>query len=228
MNSKNIKTLIIILFIFIFCPNINALCYDEELNEWATNIEVLFQKDERSVAATQEITSENEYFAYFLSITPIRNDIKIIVTDGSGNKAEGKEYSDVDLYGVGCFANPEEETYLIEVYGAEDSACPNDLLKTLKYTVPRFNRYIKSEYCEKYPEHELCETYTNKTKNLEEKDFNDVLGEYDRIIKEKELTTSKIFKLIIEYGMYVLIPFIIISVFYITKIIKYKKQEREK
>ena len=223
---KRVLKLIIVIISFLIVIDVKALCYDEELNEWAVEATVKFTEDTR-VASPYAETTEDLY-AYFLSVTPEREDIKIIVTDGSGSKAEGKEYSEVGIYGVGCYTNLEEETYTIEVYGGEKSACPNELLKTLRYTVPRFNRYIKTEYCEEYPDHELCQTYTNATKDMEEEEFKETLGKYDKEIKEKELTASKVFKIIIEYGIYILVPLLVISIIYIIKISKYKREEREK
>lgn len=224
---KKLVKLIIVIISSLLVINVKALCYDEELNEWAVGVSATFKEDTRTTDPSGEM-SEEETYAYFLSITPLRDDVKIIVTDGSGSKAEGKNYDSVGIYGVGCYTNLEEETYTIEVYGKEDSACPNELLKTLRYTVPRFNRYIKTEYCEEYPDHELCKTYTNATKDMEESEFKETLGEYDRQIKEKELTANKIFKIAVEYGIYVLVPLVVITIIYIVKITKYKKKEREK
>ena len=208
---KKMIKLVLVVFSSLLVINVKALCYDEELNEWAVGVKVEFTEDTRVTSQYADEETEDIY-SYFLSITPIRDDIKIIATDKNGDKLEGRNYDEVGIYGVGCYSDLEEETYTIEVYGGENSACPNELLKTLRYTVPRANRYLRSGYCEKYPDHELCQTYTNATKDME----------------EEELTTNKIFRIIIEYGIYVLIPLVIISIIYIVKIIKYKKKEREK
>ena len=233
---KKLICSILLIFSSLIMFNVKALCYDEELNEWAVNVSVSFKEDERFIPIGESSLEEEEFFAYFLSITPMRDDIIIKVTDGSGNVAEGKSYN-IDLdndgkkedeYGVGCYTNLDDETYVIEVYGKEGSACPNELLKTLKYTVPQYNDFIKSEYCEEYPDHELCQTFTNKTENMTEDEFKDILEKYDEDIKEKELTASKIFKIIIEYGIYILVPLVIISIYYIVKIAKFKKEERNK
>ncbi len=226
----------LLIFSLLIMFDVNALCYDEELNEWAVDVNVSFKEDKRFVPMGENSSENDEFFAYFLSVSPIRDDIIIKVTDGSGNIAEGKSYN-IDLdndgkkedeYGVGCYNNLDDETYIIEIYGKENSACPNELLKTLKYTVPQYNDYIKSEYCENYPDHELCQTYTNKTKSMTETEFNDILDKYDKEIKGKELTSSKIFKIIVEYGIYILIPLALVSIYYIIKIVKLKKEERNR
>ncbi len=228
---KKIISLFLIIISSLIMVNVKAICYDEELNEWSVGAQVLFQEDTREQSGGDE-----EHFAYFLSVTPVREDIKIKVTDGYGDSVWGKTYvlnlndksKFEDFYGVGCYTNLEEETYTIEVYGGDESACPNELLKTLKYSVPQYNEFIKTAYCDDYPDHELCASFTNKTKYMTEKEFNDILGKYDREIKEKELTASKIFKIAVEYGVYVLVPLVIISIFYIIKMLAFKRKERNK
>ncbi len=206
-------------FIFHF-ENVKAICNDEELNEWATNVKVLFKED-------NDISDDNK-FAYFLSITPMRDDIKIQVTDGTGYKTDGKNYESAGIYGLGCYTNIDAETYIIEIYGNEKSSCNNELLKTLKYTVPPYNDYIKTDYCEKYPEHELCQTFTDATKNIDREEFNDILKEYAQDINGDKLTLSEVLLKILEYSIYILIPLIIITIIYFVKVKSIKKKEGNK
>ncbi len=218
------KKLILILFLSLFMFNIKAICNDESLSEWATNVQVEFTKDSRT---SSDITEGEELYAYFLSISSPRDDIKLIVIDGKGNKAEAKNYDSLNIYGVGCFTDLKEETYTLEVYGNDNSACPNELLKTLKYTVEPYNYFTKTEYCEKYPEHDLCQTYTDKTQNITEEEFKEELKEYDNQIQSQEWSFNRILKTIINYGIYMFTPFVLITIVYIIKSRKIKK-EKEK
>ena len=233
------KRRVLFIFLLIICLSFNsvkAACHNEELNDWATKVEVKFVE-------TTKINAQSLGYAYFLTIAPLREDIKVKVTDVSGNSAYAKKYDYIyyknnadglpeqvedSIYGVGCYNNLENETYKIEVYGGDSSACKNELLKTLTYTVPRYNRLFKSQLCEKYPDHELCNPYTDKTKNMSEAEFNKKMQEYDEEISgnvEKE--RSLIIKILI-YSLYMIIPFVIVTVIYMTKIKKYKKSERRK
>ena len=183
---KKIYKLIIII-LFMLPIYINAACNDEELLEWATNAQVSF-------TLSSDLKAEDLGFSYFLSIKPMRNDIVIKVTDGNGDTVKGERFfkeetvfeeddshneTVYDFYAVGCYTNLEEETYVMEVYGGENSKCKNELLKTLHYTVPRYNRMEKDGICEKHPDHELCQTFTNITKDMTEDDFNKKMKEYE-------------------------------------------------
>ena len=228
------KILFIVLLIVISFTKVDAYCNDSELNEWATKVKSKFVN-------SVDINAQELDYAYFLTIEPLRDDIKIKVTDKFGASAYGQTYEysydkieKVDgedevkkvtekIYGVGCYNNLEEETYKIEVYGGDNSSCKNELLKTLTYTVPRYNRMAKREICETYPEHELCKTYTNKTKNMTEQEFNKVLDEYDKEQKDKFKKDLTLIEKLLIYALYVIIPFVIVTVIYMIKIKNYKK-----
>lgn len=220
---KRLKKLFICLVVlFSFSPFINATCKNNELNEWAATAEVKFTE------VTDLGLSGSEY-AYLLSVTPPRNDIKLKSIDVNGVAAESKmlqaAFDQEEILAVGGYTNLEEETYTIEVYGAENSKCPNELLKTLKYTVPRFNRYIKDKSCVD-SDSELCKTFTNATADMTEADFKEAMK------KENNRTnpngSSNILAIILDYGLYIIIPLAIISAFYLVRINQAKKEERDR
>ena len=221
---KNIYRLFIIILLMLPIL-VNATCNDEELNEWATSVEVTFTKSEK--------LNVNELgFAYFLSIKPLRDDVIIKVTDGNGDTAEGQRFLKeeevydngdyhtekvYDFYAVGCYTNLEEEEYVVKVYGGEKSKCKNELLKTIHYTVPRYNRMEKDAMCEKYPEHELCQTYTNKTKDMTEDAFNKEMKKYEKDGDNNVIKDSDLLRELINYALYALIPFIVITIIYFLR-----------
>ena len=218
---KKISYLLLSLFaVLLFAPNLKAACNKdeiEELREWAT-------KAKGTITLTEgDYSGYASKYAYLMSVTPAREGIVVEVSDSYGNKTKAKLFEDINLYGVGCFTNLEEMTYTIKVY----SECSNELLKTIKYTVPRLNRMLKDEYCEKYPEHELCATFTDKTKDMTEKEFNEAMKKYDEEHTDKSFL-SKVFKVIREYGIYILIPFLLITLVYVINIQEFKKKERKK
>ncbi len=201
---------------------IKAECNDEELNEWATKINVKFTINEETVNAYQ--------YAYFLGIDDTsRKDIRIEVIDGTGHKAEAQTFERLNnLYAVGCYTNFEEETYTVNVYGSNDSKCSNELLKTMKYTVPRLNRMRHDKLCETYPNHELCQAFTNETEKMSEDEVHNKLVEHDKEVKGRERETKAIIIEILTYLSYILVPFIIISVIYLVRVKKFKREEKEK
>ena len=195
-----------------------ADCNDEDLNEWATKVEATFTEN-------TVLDSNISKYAYFLSITPYREDVRIVVTDGSGKKANGQYFEEVKLYGVGAFTNLEEETYTIDVYGSKGSKCEGDLLKKLTYTVPRFNRKIKDARCEGNSEIELCKTFTNSTKDMTEEEFSKEISKY---VKEKGDTVSDVLSAVISYGLFIVLPILIVGIIYFRKIRQVKKEERDR
>ncbi len=218
---KKIKKLLLISIVFLAFSRVYAACSNEELNEWATNAQVQFD------VVTESGFSASHY-AYVFSVTPPRNDIKIIVYDENNNSAEGKELQLSEnkvVYGVGGFVNFEDEKYVIEVYGADNGVCAKELLKTLEYTVPPYNNYLKDRRCEN-SDSELCKPFTNATKDMDDEDFDKAIK---KEIGDKEASTiTRILKTMVKYGIYIIIPLAIVSVFYIVKIRKFKKQERDR
>ena len=219
MKKFNLFILSLII-VFSFSIVIKADCMDEELNEWATTIEPKF-------VMNSEKTAQEYMYAYFLTINPIRDDIIIKVTDDNGQTVEGENFELLDLYGVGCYTNIKEETYTIKVYGGQNSSCKNELLRTMTYTAKPYNDMIKTSQCEKYPEHELCQVFTDKTQNMTRDEFNSAMKEYEKEVESKNFTFKKLLNLLKEYIVYILMPFGIITIIYIVKIDKFKKKEKE-
>ena len=92
------------------------------------------------------------------------------------------------VYGVGCYTNLEKETYKIQVYGNKNSACPNELLRTVEVTVPRYNEMSKAEECKNNKDYELCKTFSDSTLNMTETEFKEKVKEYTR----KEASSNSI------------------------------------
>ena len=161
VGDKMKKLFLIMVLLLVTMMHINATCNDESLNEWAVSVNPKF-------TLSSKLEGGIYGYAYFLSIEPYREDIKIKVIDGKYS-AYGKQYG--ELYGVGCYTNLEEKTYTIEIYGSDNSKCKNELLKKVTYTVPRFNNMVKEAVCEENPDHELCAPFTNKTKDMTREEF---------------------------------------------------------
>ena len=223
---KKIITLILCSFL-IFSSGINvyATCTNESLNEWATKIEVKFTELKANITYEKNGETIETAFAYLLSVTPQRDDIIIEATNGDGTKLTAVKYTlsdGTEIYGVGCYTNLTDETYVINVYGNGEN-CAKELLRTIKYTVPQYNEFIKDRRCEN-SDSELCETFTDATKGMTEEDFEAKMGSLDK----KNTSFTKIFEVLKEYGLYVLIPLAIVSVVYIVRIKKYRHEERNK
>ena len=217
--------LIVLSMVVMFSFNmlLKADCNNEELNEWATTIKGEFIVNEK-------VDSTMFDAAYFVTVSPMRDDIKIKVTDASGVSAYGQKYvgSETNVYGVGCYTNLEPEKYKIQVYGDSNSLCPNELLRTLEVTVPRYNEMSKAEKCKDNKDIEICKTFTNSTENMTEEEFKKELDEQTKKNVVSNSILLKILKVIKEYLIYILIPFILVSIIYIVRVKGYKTKKGDK
>lgn len=230
--KKIIFSFIIGFIIFMsFMTNTKALCYDDELNQWALDAQIQFIDFDRYL--TNEITGkplgDTMDYAYILALTPSRDDVVMKATNNYGEELEWVYVPGHKVKGIVNYTVKGTMTYEISVYGSSGSACPNELLKTFDYTLEPFNFHYKTEECEKYPEAPLCQMYKD-TSDITDEEFKEVMQEYEEEILENmpPTTFEKIFSAIKEYCLYVIIPFILIAGIYTFRIEKVKREEMEK
>lgn len=225
--------LFILTIICLFSVKINvfAVCEDDELNDWAETIEIFFQEDYTysydSVDENgNEIIKEHiaEYY-YKLFVCAPRSDIDVKVTDSENTKEYSAIKCDFDnSYIVGSDIHFSKKTYNFKIYGNSSSNCPGELLRTLKYTVPAYNKYVGTEFCILNPDVELCQA-DKDTSNMTEEEVEDYMADITEKNKINSMATSeKILYYIGKYWYYVVIPIIIVSVVYLVRIKLYKKK----
>ena len=224
----------LVLFLFLFTGKVNALCNDEELNNWANRVKIE-RKEYRNSGFTDKdgkyVWTGSLGYAYFFAPNIKRTDIYMVATNNVDDEEQQSEYfPGYDTVGIGGYNNLDEVKFTINVYGSEESACPDELLKTEKITVPPLNRYVTSEFCDKYPEHENCASYKDTSKITQE-EFVKEAEKYTKDHSDDENEKSfiqKVLDSLLEFGPFVVIPFIVISIYYSIKIKKFKKAEMEK
>jgi len=219
------KFLVFLLALFTLSFSVKAEeCLDKEYINWANDLKPVFTVFHYE---DYDHLDMNKYkYAYFLSLSKQRDDVTFTVTDQLENVIPAEEFEEIKLYGAGLYNGLVEETYTINVYGTSKGTCNGKLITTLKYTVPPFNEFYKMGYCDKYKEHKLCQVFTYETENMTLDEFNTIMAEYDKQQNSKYGFLNKLWDFILKAKIYLLciiIPVIGVSIYYNTRIKKYKK-----
>ncbi|NLC48407.1 MAG: hypothetical protein GX758_03500 [Tenericutes bacterium] len=222
---------LIALSLFFARTNVFAVCEDKELNDWAEDVEILFQED---VSHLYETLDENgnkvlkeyvaEYYYKLLICTP-REDVTVKVTDTENTKEYNAINSDFDnSYIINSYLHFKAKTYTFKIYANDSSSCPGELLKTLKYTVPAYNKYVGTEFCEQNPNEEICQADYDSSK-IEEEKIDKIM---DSVIEKNKISSMSFFEKALyyvgKYWFYVVIPIIVVAIVYFVKIRVYKKK----
>ena len=227
------KLLLSCLFLctFLFNIKVGALCYDDDLNSWSSKAEIDFIDFNKNLIneETGKPLRETMMYSYILTTNIQRKDIVIKAKTSDGRNLEGMYIPGHKVYGLTDYTPKDGVKYEITIYGSKESACPNEVIKTFKYEVDKFNFYYKTEKCEKYPEAPLCKRFKN-TDDVTLEEFNQEMDEYINTIDPKKNTNwfSSFLKFMVSYGIFILIPFIVIALLYMVKIGKIKQMERKK
>lgn len=224
---RKMKTFLIFLLIFVFSSNIHALCEDEYLKSLVNEFKVYIVEDEDMMVEIPGIEGEvleKAEYAYLLLISPDSSDLVYKVT--YDNEVEYAKYSyKYGTYAVGSYVHFIPKTYNIEVYGKPGTACSNEKLLERKYTIDAYNEYSGSNYCMEHKEEEICRINYDSSKITDE-DKDKINNGNENINDKNNLTVFDKIVLLIKKGwIFILIPILIISLFYVIKIKSYKKKE---
>lgn len=214
---------VIVLFTLIFTlSNVNAVCDDEKINDWAEKLDIKFE----------EITDESYPYSYLLMLNNPRTDLKVEAKDTYSNGTYIVDYDeDFKNYVIGSEIHFINKEYNLNIYMSDNaSVCKGELVKTIKYVVPKYNTYNDTLYCENNPKDPSCGSYTDVDKN---DDMNDKVNEYyDKQVEKEELSnkplSQKMLYIFLEYAPYVLVPLIVLVIIYMIVIRVIKKRSEEK
>lgn len=186
--KKKLQIVLILLLVFSF-TKVYATCEDEELNTFANDLKIEY-KDYSKYGITNEKgeqvwTGELPY-AYLLAFSETRNDIYAKAINNFDNDTiDGRMIPGYNIYAVGCQNNLTEVIYTVNVFASENSACPNELLKTVNIKVAPFNMYSLTDLCDKNPNHEYCATHVD-TSELSVDDFIKEVKITDNVTNDEE------------------------------------------
>ena len=217
------------LIILMLFTRVKATCEFEEFNEMAEKFKVVYTEDTvpKIVSESGKVTELKKEYAYFLVFSPVTEMLKIEVTNSLDKKVQIAEYNNTQkAYVIGSYIHNEPKEYTIKVYGTNKSLCSGELLKTTKITVPGFNEYSLFEYCVENETEDICSMMKDTSKvSLEE--FKEIASKTEKQKKIENMTAlEKVKYYALRYGLFILIPILAISIYYVVKMREYKKKVR--
>lgn len=226
--KKKIIIAMTLVFLLSF-TKVKATCDIDFINDIAEKFKVVYTEDTASkiISESGHVTEVETGYAYFLVFSPYSDWIKIKVTNSLDSEEQVAKYNETQkTYVIGSYIHYQPKEYTIKVYGADSSTCSNELLKTTKITVPRFNDYSLFEYCALNKTEDICSMMKDTTKvSLEE--FKEITSKTEDEKKIDNMTTfEKVKYYALRYGLFILIPILIISIYYVIKMKQYKKKVR--
>ena len=169
---RNIKYLLILIISISFI-NVKAVskCSTDEMNnlkELASNMEFKTSYD--------YFTDENgiELVKYTLKVSNMNDNLKILYRENSSYEFRQVSVSELENY---TFMDGLKLEFKIYSYTA--NLCTNELLRTVKIDLPKYNYYysINKEKCSKYPEFKYCKEFMN-IDNIDVTTIDKLFSEY--------------------------------------------------
>lgn len=209
------KIFFFITIFFIININLYAACNDKILNKEAKEV---------TLNMTNKETKEGDMY-FLLTISNIKENQAIVVSEDDNNTKVTYKYKDtkegiIEIKNNYIF---EKVTYTIKIYSL-DSACQNMKLDTRTISTVKYNKYSKYEVCQGNESFDMCKPFYEGEIPSKEI-FNNALEEYNK--KKEETFFDKVWGIIKEYGLYVLIPIAIITSGY-GVLILYKEWRRKR
>lgn len=227
---KKVKFLLFsLMLVFVFSDKVLAVCEDEELNFWLESAHIEAMEDQEMDIYDESgnlLRTHQKKYNYLLLVYPELNNVYAKVKDSLTDKEYIVNYDpDFATISIGSMIHNVKKKYTITLYGTSDSACPNEKLKTLTYEANPYNKYMITSYCIEYPYDEKCK-FDSDAGTMSEKEFNDYVTKQ---LETKEVENmswiAKVWFYIKKYWYYVVIPVVLISIFYgITIFIEKKKK----
>ena len=227
---KKVKFLLIsLMLLFVFSDNVFAVCEDEELNDWAEKAYIEPVEDEDMDIYDESgklLTTHKKKYHYLLLVYPQIDIAYAKVKDSLTNEKYTVNYdSDFNTIAIGSKIHDTKKKYTITIYGGENSACPNEKLKTLTYETNPYNRYMTTEYCINNPGDEKC-LFNSDAGTMTEEEFKSYVAKQLQVKETQNMSfIAKAWFYIKKYWFYAAIPVVLISIFYgITIFIEKKKK----
>lgn len=233
------KFLIFIFSLFFFVESVSAasLCsYEEQtkINQKAANVKVTYEVIEK-VERFDDMDVTSKLFE--ISILNVSKEMYVTMKNNS-TKAEKKFTYDDAVDGIIKFEWDEIDSvtnFTIQIFTTNKTSCPDERIKTIYLTTPRYNEFSKRYICSELSDFYLCQEFVT-TKEFDENYFlkqldafrNETIDEKgNELDAEKDLTvTDKIFDFINNNKWYILGGLSILATVLIVISVKRNKKQR--
>lgn len=217
--KKYVFCLVVFSLFFININFLNADC--ENLIKESENVKVL--KVERF---PDPKTSENPYDSFIgLSISGLSESLYAVISNDFNDTKVTVKFSDL-VDGKYDYPSPNINrvvNYVVSIYSS-DEGCSGDTLKNFKVKTEVFNEYYYSTLCQNNPDLDLCKPMLDNSEILPsefEKKIEDAIAYRDRT------TMQKLWDFVKSYYLFALVPFLIISIIFIVRIIILKRGKKD-
>lgn len=157
--KRRLQLVLVLLLLFSF-SKVYAACNDSELNAFANGLKIEYKEYSKygfTDDKGEKVWTGELPYSYLLAFSDTRDDIYAKASTNFDNEViDGRMIPGYNIYAIGCQNNLTEIVYTVKVFASSNSACPNELLKTVNVKVPPFNMYSLTDLCDSNPTHELC------------------------------------------------------------------------
>ena len=224
---KKICAIVILIIIALTTPKVFAICNDKELIDAAQKITINFEEDtDYEITVTDSAGKQmksivERSYAYILNFTPYNENLLVGAKENLNDTLTTAVYDEYikKLY-IGSSIHYSPKKYTIYIYSNNINSCYGELLRTMEYTVPAFNEFSLSTFCKENPDVKEC-GMTYDSSGLDEKKI-------DKLIKTASVKNlpakERLLNNLAKYWYFILIPILLISIYYSVKIHIYKKK----
>ena len=159
-----------------------------------------------------------------INIGDLTQNLYIVVLNDFNDEVKTYHYGDSDngMVSFDTIHVHESINYIVRVY-SEDATCGIEPLKTITFKTSKFNPYSLNDVCQNSYDIEMCAPFFD-IEDMSIEDFNKKVTE---IVEELEKPFSKkVGEFIIKYWLYVFIPFVLIVMVYVIRIIILKRGKK--
>ena len=199
------------IFISLFSFKTNVLaCSDKTLLNEANKVTISLSENKETNNLYSIIKIDNLTDNLYIEVYEDRKESKTLYY-GTDNKEV--TINETFLY--------QKINYVVRVY-SNNGNCSDEILKTLKVTTNRYNSYARSNFCEieENKKEYICDPFYDTT-DIDEDEFKKITEEieYNRVFSNRAKTFIK------KYGLYIFIPFLVLSLIYTLLIFITKKKK---